>query len=99
MVVSARPRLRGFEVAGAGAAGFAALMAAGLFRLDAAGGRAWLTLLARGAAALLAALSAVAAEALWRARPWARRAALAVAAVYAAAAVPLCVGVYGAETV
>jgi peptidoglycan/LPS O-acetylase OafA/YrhL len=41
--------------------------------------------LGRGVAALLAGLSAVATEALWRARPWVWRASLTLALAYAAA--------------
>jgi len=42
-----------------------------------------LDVLVRAAALVLAGLSAVAAEALWRARPWAYRASLALAVAYA----------------
>lgn len=52
-------------------------------------------ILIRAVAGLLACLSAVAAEALWRARPWAYRASLALALAYAAAVTLLTLGVYG----
>jgi hypothetical protein len=53
------------------------------------------TLLVRALAGLLACLSGVAAEALWNARPWAYRASLALALVYAAAVTLLTLAVEG----
>jgi hypothetical protein len=74
----------GFYVASIFAATFGALMAFATVALDVDDGNMLLeVLLARAAAALLAALSAVAAEALWRARPWAWRASRTLAATYA----------------
>lgn len=49
----------------------------------------------RAAAALLAALSGVAAEALWRARPWAYRATLTLALAYAAVVIMESLTAYG----
>jgi len=62
----------GFYLAALCAVGFGARMVRALLEADAARG-------SRLCAALLAALSAVAAEALWRARPWAFRASVTLA--------------------
>jgi len=64
----------GFYLAALCAGGFGALMVRALLELDASRGGG-----PRLCAALLAALSAVAAEALWRARPWAFRASVTLA--------------------
>ncbi|HET7461952.1 MAG TPA: hypothetical protein VFJ82_11920 [Longimicrobium sp.] len=78
----------GFFVAGACAAwfGFWMVMVVLYGMNPADDGVSWTSSpLGRGAASVLAALSAVVAEALWRARPWAWRASVALAVVYAAA--------------
>ncbi len=81
----------GFYVAALCAAGFGVLMGGTVVALDgAAAGGAVGMVLGRAAAALLAALSAVAAEALWNARPWAWRASLVLALAYAAAVTLFC---------
>lgn len=74
----------GFYVASVCAASFGALMAVMVLLMDQGDGLVWRAIPGRAAAALLAALSGVAAEALWRARPWAWRASLALAVAYAA---------------
>ena len=68
----AKRRLVGLKILALCAAAFAALMALLLLDADSYAGR--------GAAALLGALSLTAADALWRARPWAFRASAALAA-------------------
>ena len=55
------------------------------------------TILIRAVAGLLACLSGVAAEALWRARPWAYRASLVLALAYAAAVTQLSLGLEGVD--
>lgn len=78
----------GFFVAGACAAWFGFWMVVAVATMDPArDGGPWSSPLARGAAAVLAALSAVVVEALWRVRPWAWRASVALAVAYAAAVV------------
>jgi peptidoglycan/LPS O-acetylase OafA/YrhL len=74
----------GFYLAGGLSALFLALMGFVLFILD---GEAGETALTRGMVAVLAALSAVVTEALWRARPWAARASWALAIAFVAAVV------------
>lgn len=81
----------GFYVAAIFAATFGALMALAVLALDGESWHPWETVLLRGPAAVLAALSAVAAEALWRARPWAWRASLALALAYGALVTLICV--------
>lgn len=78
----------------AAAFGVCAALVAGLTENE---GRPGETILVRALAALLACLSAVAAEALWRARPWAYRASLALAVAYAAAVTLLCLGTDGLD--
>jgi len=76
----------GFFVAGACAAWFGFWMVVVLCTMDPAGDDGpWSAALSRGMAAVLAALSAVVTEALWRVRPWAYRASVALAVAYAAA--------------
>jgi len=78
----------GFFVAGACAAWFGFWMVVAVATMDPVrDGGPWSSPLARGAAAVLAALSAVVVEALWRVRPWAWRASVALAAAYTAAVV------------
>jgi peptidoglycan/LPS O-acetylase OafA/YrhL len=73
----------GFWAAGALSAWFCVAMVVMVCVADPAyDDDAWLTL-GRGAAGLLAVLSAVVTEALWRARPWVWRASLALALAYA----------------
>ncbi len=75
----------GFWVCGWVALGFCAAVLLGIAwaELD-ADWNEWGLAAGRGAAALLAGLSAVVTEALWRARPWVWRASLALAVAYAA---------------
>ena len=87
----------GFYFASVCAAAFGAMMAV-WFLVTGEPGSEWLEAIAvRGVAALLAALSGVAAEALWNARRWAYPATLALALVYTASVVLLCVGFGGGE--
>ncbi|HEU4559016.1 MAG TPA: hypothetical protein VFS20_14245 [Longimicrobium sp.] len=74
----------GFYFAALCAAAFGAVMVAVMLPADE-------SLVVRAPAALLAALSGVAAEALWRARPWAYRATLTLALAYAAVVTLICV--------
>jgi len=84
----------GFYVASIVAATFCTCMVTAVLALDYEGGGGMdgelVTIAARAAAALLAVLSAVAAEALWRARPWAWRASRTLALAYAAAVLVPC---------
>jgi len=83
----------GFYVASVCAAAFGVLMAMAGLVMDDGGGPGWGAIPGRAAAGLLAALSAVAAEALWRARPWAWRASRALAVTYAALVVTVCAAI------
>jgi hypothetical protein len=90
----------GFYVASVFAAVFCTCMVAAVLALDYGRGVTnplWETILARAAAALLAVLSAVAAEALWRARPWAWRASRTLAVAYVTVVIVPCLmyGLYG----
>ncbi|HET7461950.1 MAG TPA: hypothetical protein VFJ82_11910 [Longimicrobium sp.] len=86
----------GFYVCSIAAAGFGVLMLAAALLLEPGGDAFRATgLVARAGAALLAALAAVAAEALWCARRWAYPASLALALVYAGVLTALCVAVDG----
>jgi hypothetical protein len=83
-----RPRLPvDFAVLGAVAACFAVAMAVAVCMLDPALGMAEWIMVLRGAAAGLAVVSAVTAEALWRMRPWVWRASLALALACALAVI------------
>lgn len=77
----------GFYLSSIAAAGFGVLMLAMVVEMDGApGDRAvpWEVMAARAGAAMLVALGAVTAEALWFARRWAYRASLTLALGYAA---------------
>lgn len=76
-----------FAVLGAVAACFSVAMAGAVCLLDPALGMAGWIMVLRGAAAALAVVSAVAAEAFWRMRPWVWRASLALALACALAVV------------
>jgi hypothetical protein len=75
----------GFYLAGCFSAWFGVMMLIASASMNPSPGGARHSALARGATALLAALSGVVTEALWRARPWAWRASVALALVYVAA--------------
>jgi len=88
----------GFYLAALCVAAFGALMA-GILALGLDGEGTWHTLLGRASAALLGALSALAAEALWRARPWAWRASRTLAGSYVAVVAVLCIAIGEAAAV
>ena len=88
---------RGFHVAAAFAAAFAALMALALAWMPTEGAPGWATVAARASCALLAALAGVAAEALWRPRPWAYRASAALALAHTVAALAWCITLMGLD--
>lgn len=76
-----------FVVFGAMAACVAVAMAGAVCVLDPARGMAGWIMVVRGAAAVLAVVSAVAAEAFWRMRPWVWRASLVLALAYTLAVI------------
>jgi hypothetical protein len=85
-----RPRAPfGFWVAGAFSAWFCVAMVVIVCVADPDYDDAWMAA-GRGAAGLLAVLSAVVTEALWRARPWVWRASLALALAYAVTILVAC---------
>ncbi|HEU4559019.1 MAG TPA: hypothetical protein VFS20_14260 [Longimicrobium sp.] len=79
----------GFYFASVCAAGFGAVMVLGFLAVSEPGLEDPATLIVRGAAAVLAALAGVAAEALWNARRWAYRSTLALALTWTASVVLL----------
>ncbi|HET7232536.1 MAG TPA: hypothetical protein VFJ16_21180, partial [Longimicrobium sp.] len=72
----------GFYVCGLCSAILGVLLAVGLWSMEAGNHVEAEEILVRGVLAVLAALSAVATEALWRARPWAWRASVALAVAW-----------------
>lgn len=84
----------GFYFASVCAAAFGAMMALWFMATDESGREAEVIAL-RGAAAVLAALAAVAAEALWNARRWAYRSTLALALTWTASVTLLSLGLMG----
>lgn len=85
----------GFHAAALCAASFGTIMAMVVLELD--GGDPWGRMWMRACAALLAALSGVVTEALWRPRPWAYRATLALALAYTAVVILLSLGLEGLD--
>jgi hypothetical protein len=87
----------GFHAAALCAALFGTIMAVVVLEVDTGSGDQWGRMWMRACAALLAALSGVVTEALWRPRPWAYRATLALALAYTGVVALLCLGLEGLD--
>jgi hypothetical protein len=87
----------GFHAAALCAAMFGTIMAVVVLQVDTGSGDQWGRMWMRACAALLAALSGVVTEALWRPRPWAYRATLALALAYTAVVTLLFLGLEGVD--
>ncbi|HET7461953.1 MAG TPA: hypothetical protein VFJ82_11925 [Longimicrobium sp.] len=87
----------GFYLCGIISAAFCAATVAAQFSLSPVGGESPGRLAVRGLSMLLVPLAAVVTEALWRARPWAYRASVTLAVVYASTLAAAAVATRGTE--